>query len=396
MLPLADIRVLDMTRLLPGNFATLLLVGLGADVVKVEERVGGDGIRQMWVMGDRSESGGHLVLNRGKRSLAIDLKHAVGLDVMLELIATADVLIDSFRPGVLDRLGLTQEALAQANPALVHVSITAFGQTGPYTALPAHDLNTAGYAGALSLVEGVDHTPPMPATQIADLASSMHAAMAVLAGLRVAQRDHASYRADIAMTDSIASMLPLAVATYASTGQGPPVPDLLTGRLACYGMYDCADGLWVTVGGLEPKFFGRMVELMGAPELVAVQYDPSGQSALRERLSQLFAARPRHEWLDLLAGEDTCVGPVLTVPEALRERHFVERGQVTTAMFTDGDTVPVFPATPWAGPMTAEQVDAQTSAPGHGEQTEDVLRESGISQERIADLLAAGIVGPAS
>lgn len=389
---LAGVRILDMTRLLPGNFATLLLAGLGADVIKIEEVRGGDGIRYMVVPPGKTESSGHALLNRGKRSAAIDLKTPEGVEVMRELVRGADVLIDSFRPGVLDRLGLDAASLLAANPSLVHVSINAFGATGPYTAVPAHDLNCAGYAGALSLVAGSDGTPPMPAIQNADMASGMQAALAVLAGLRVAERDGEPYRADVAMTDSAAALLAIAAATAAGTAQAPPVPDVLTGALACYRLYECSDGRWLTVGGLEPKFFGRMTELMGLPELAARQYEPAGQDEVAALLAAEFAKRTLPQWMDLLAQEDTCVGPVLTITEALAEPHFAARSAVTEVQFRDGSTAPVFRAVPWDG----RTADVRLTAPEHGEHTAAVLAEAGIGSEAIASLLAERIVGPSS
>jgi len=381
--------VLDLTRLLPGNFCTLLLVGLGAQVIKVEEIVGGDGIRYMFGGGSHDESGPHTVLNRGKRSLCVDLKSEAGQQVMLELVRGADVLVDSFRPGVLDRLGLGRESLEAVNPSLVHVSINAFGDSGPYRGVPAHDLNAVGYAGALSLVQDADGTPAMPAVQNADMSSGMHAALAVLAGLRVAQRDHTFYRADVAMTDSAASLLALPMATYAATGAVPAVPDLLTGQLACYRTYRCSDGKWLTVGGLEAKFFGRMVELMGVPEFAARQYDPLGQELLASDLAAVFATRTRDEWADELAAADTCTGPVLTIDEVLREPNLVQRGVVTTARFRDGADVAVIRAIPWSA-----DPDEGLSAPLLGEDTETVLAEAGFTSEQVAQFVQDGIVGP--
>ncbi|MEI8083714.1 MAG: CaiB/BaiF CoA-transferase family protein, partial [Actinomycetes bacterium] len=387
--PLAGVRVLDLTRLLPGNFCTLLLAGLGADVVKIEETVGGDGIRYMFGGGEHNESGAHAVLNRGKRSLCIDLKSKDGQLAMLDLVKAANVLVDSFRPGVLDRLGLGRSELERANPSLVHVSINAFGDSGPYRRVPAHDLNAAGYAGALSLVEDGDGTPAMPAVQNADMSSGMHAALAVVAGLRAAERDGEFYRADVAMTDSAASLLALPMATFAATGAPPSVPDLLTGQLACYRTYRCADGKWITVGGLEAKFFGRMVELMGVPEFAARQYDPQGQEQLAADLSDVFATRTRDEWTARLAQDDTCVGPVLRIDEVLCDANLVERGVVTTARFRDGDEVAVIRAVPWT-----PEPDQGWSAPLLGEDTEAVLVEAGFAASRIAQLLSEGIVGP--
>ncbi len=386
--PLAGVRILDLTRLLPGNFATLLLAGLGADVVKVEQIEGGDGIRHLLGSGHGGEAAAHMVLNRGKRSLSLDLKADQGRDLLLALVADAQVLIDSFRPGVLDRLGLSTTALLAANPKLVHVSINAFGSTGPYTTRPAHDLNSSGYAGALGLVVDSNGAPTLPSLQSADLGAGLHAALAVLSGLRVAEKQGRDFRADVAMTDSVASMLPLAVATLAGTGQPPAVPDLLTGSLACYGVYECADRKWLTVGGLEAKFFARMVDLMGKPELADQQYDIANQEQLRQELAAAFKSRSRAEWMDLLAGEDTCVGPVLTVEEALAEPHFLDRATVTSAAFRDGTRVPVIRSVPWAA-----EGDKGLTAPKLGEHNVQVLAEAGLDPQRVADLIADGIVG---
>jgi len=390
-LPLAGVKVLDLTRLLPGNFATLLLSGLGAEVIKVEEPRGGDGTRHMHITGPDNESAGHVVLNRGKQSLAIDLKNPQGREAMLALVATADVLIDSFRPGVLDRLGLGEEALAETNPTLVHVSITAFGPDGDYRKLPAHDLNSVGYAGALSFVAGAGGHPPVPGLQNADMASGLHAALAVVSGLRAAERDEMAFRADVAMADAAATLLPLQVAHYASRNESQPVPDMLTGALACYDIYTCADGKWLTVGGLEPKFFARMVTLMGCEEFAARQYDRAGQSALHDELADVFATKTRDEWMDLLSLEDTCVGPVLSIAEALVERNFVRRGTVTTAAYQDGSEVPVFKSVPWI-----DTPDVALKAPRLGENGRSVLSAAGLSEEAIDDLIADGIVGASS
>lgn len=386
--PLAGVTVLDLTRLLPGNYATLLLAGLGADVIKVEDVHGGDGIRAMMVFPGQPQSAGHVVLNRGKRSVSVDLKDPAGQQVIQELVSSADVLIDSFRPGVMSRLGLGPDELARANPALVHVSITAFGQTGPYASRPAHDLNTAGYAGLLGLVRD-ESGAVMPGLQNADLASGLHAALATLAGLRIAEHTGTGYRADVAMSDSAAGLLPLQVATVAGTSQPPPVPDYLTGQLACYEIYECRDGKSMTVAGLEPKFFGRMVELIGRPELASQQFDPAAQPELRQSLAEVFASRDRAEWMTILADQDTCAGPVLTVAEALTDEHFVDRGSVTNASFSDGSSAAVFRSVPWDG-----RGDDGLRAPALGQDTVDVLTSIGITAAQLDLLIKSGVVRP--
>ena len=389
-LPLAGVTVIDFSRLFPGNFGTLLLSALGADVIKVEDSTRGGGIRGVVVFEGQSESAGHVVLNRGERSVSVDLKSTDGQAVVLRLISQADVLVDSFRPGVLDRLGLGAQALAEVNPTLVHVSITAFGSTGDYQRIPAHDLNSVGYAGLLTLVRDSDGNATMPRLQNADLSSGTHTALAVMAGLRVAERDNVGFRADISMAETAASMLPMQVATVVGTGEAPPTPDFLTGRLACYSLYEASDGGIITVAGLEAKFFVRMCDLLGRPELAALQYDPARQDELRAELATTFGSAPRAHWLELLAGEDTCVGPALSLTEALAQPQLVNRGAVTQAEFHDGTVVDVFRVIPWE-----QRSDQGDRAPKLGEHSVEVLEQIGVTAEQVADLIANGIVRPA-
>ncbi len=369
--PLQGIRVLDMTRLLPGNFAALMLMGMGAEVIKVEEPGSGDGTRYTIPAHASGESGAHLVLNRGKSSFAVDLKSEAGRASFLKLVATADVIVDSFRPGVFDRLNLGTDVLQAARPNLVHVSLTAFGDDGPYSQLPAHDLNSVGYAGLLSLSVDATGSPVMPAVQMADMASAFHTALAVLAGLRVAERDNDGFEANVAMSDAAASMLTLASGHYAVTREAVPAPWILTGMFACYGLYRCADDKWLTVGGLEAKFWLRMLELMSLGELGELQYDIDRQREVRSRLEAEFAKRPRSEWLELLAFEDTCVGPVNDVAEAMSDPNLVDRGIVVDAQWSDGSTAPVVAAIPWL-PEVGRATGLR--APALGEQAGDDVK----------------------
>ncbi|MFA7266832.1 MAG: CaiB/BaiF CoA-transferase family protein [Candidatus Nanopelagicales bacterium] len=390
-LPLSGVTVIDLSRLFPGSYGTLLLSVLGATVIKVEDTGAGDGIREMLKFEGNPESAGHLMLNRGKQSISVNLKDPRGQRLLLQLISDADVLVDSFRPGVLDRLGLGQAALLEVNPSLVHVSITAFGQTGEYRDRPAHDLNSVGYAGLLGLARDRDGGATMPRLQNADLSAGLHAALAVFAGLRVAGRDGLPFRADVAMNETAASLLALQNATVAGTGQSPPVPDYLTGAIACYSIYEAADGECLTVAGLEPKFFTRMCELMGRADLAIRQYDVAGQDELRDELAAIFKSQPRRHWLDLLAGEDTCVGPALSLTDALAEPQPRQRGSVTDAEFSDGQRVPAFRVIPWE-----KRTDNGERAPQLGEHTSSVLAEIGVTPEQFEQLIASGVVRPHS
>lgn len=376
--PLDGVRVVDLTRLLPGAYATSLLLGMGADVVKIEDPRGGDGLRVSPPYSETGESGLFLALCRGKRSVALDLKTDVARDALLRLVSVSHVVIDSFRPGVLDRLGLGPAELAAANPALVHVSMTAYGD-GVRAALPGHDLNVEGYAGILGLSRGIDGATAMPPFPIADMASGLQAALAVVAGLRVAEAQDSpsteapAFRADVTMLDSAMSLTAIGQGTVMATGEAPPVPDVLTGALACYGVYRCADGTELALGALEPKFFARVAELAGDPTLADAQYDITGQDALRGRLTLLFASRPREEWLALLEHDQTCVTPVRTSAEALADPDLQARGAFEDVVLADGRT------TTAARPVAWLPADGRAlAAPALGEHTDEVLRAIGL------------------
>ncbi len=385
-LPLDRVRVLDLTRLLPGAYATSLLVGLGADVLKVEDPRGGDGLRVMPPYTTTGESGVFVALCRGKRSVGLDLKNPEGVAVLVALVARSDVLIDSFRPGVLDRLGLGAEVLAEANPDLVHVSMTAYGD-GDRATLPGHDLNVEGYAGLLGLSRGADGSAAMPAVPFADMATGLQAALAAVSGLRVTQpRTGDGFRVDVTMLDSALSLTSLGQGSVIATGEGPPTPDMLSGGLACYGIYRCADGLEIACGALEPQFFGRVAELVGDPGLAMVQYDVAGQDALRGRLTTVFGSRPRQEWLGLLEADQTCVTPVRTSAEALADPDLRRRGVVTDAALSDGSLVPAARPAAWV-PSAAL---GPQSAPALGADTDAVLADLGLDPDAVRSTGALG------
>lgn len=383
---LAGVRIIDLTRLLPGNYASLLLRGLGAEVIKVEE-LHGDGTRMNPPLNSAGESGSHLVLNRGKKSIALNLKKPEGRDILLALVAGADVLMDSFRPGVLDRLGLGAEVLGATRPDLVHVSLTAYASGGPLAQVPSHDLNAQALAGILSQSVDIQGRPSMPAVPIADMATGMQAAMAVLAGLRVSEQGAPGFRAEVAMLDSALSLTALAAGSVVAAQQAPPAPGMLTGALACYDVYECADHRWLAVGALEPKFFARLCEIIGAPQLVELQYQLDRQEELREALGAVFATKSRDDWTAELLAEDTCVTPVNDLKEAFEGPDPLARGVITRALAADGQQVPVVACVPWASepePLAAPLLGADAAA---------ILAELGYPAERISQLRDQGTVG---
>ena len=301
---LDDVRVLDLTRLLPGPFCTLLLADFGADVIKVEDTAGGDYMRWMPPLVDEYSAMFHPI-NRNKRSLAIDLKNALGCEAFLRLAAGADVVIESFRPGVMARLGLGFDTLHAANPRLVLCSISGYGQDGPFRDRAGHDLNYAAVSGALLLGGTAGDSPAMPGLQVGDLGGgALHAALAVMVALHHAARTGQGQHCDVSMVDGLVSW----AAVHASqlfAGGTPPGPGdgMLTGRYPCYRIYRCADG-FLSVGALEPKFWRAFVAAIGAPELADLGFaeDADGRRTVAA-VEAILLTRTRSEWEAALAGQ---------------------------------------------------------------------------------------------
>lgn len=291
MQPLAGLLVVDLTRYLPGAFASAELLHLGARVVRVEQP-GGDPMRA-------TAPGWHDALNAGKESVLADLK--ADATVVRGLLGRADVVLESFRPGVADRLGVGP---ADASPRAVYCSLTGFGLGGRHEQRAGHDLNYLGWAGVLE-----DTAPAWPPVQIADLAAgALGAVTQVLAALLERERTGRGAHVVVSMTHGSHALVAHRLA-------GDPVPRLLTGGLACYRVYATADGRHLTVGALEPVFFSRLCAVLGRPELAGRQFD-ADQEALAAELAAVFATRPLAEWLELADGEDVCLGPVATLAEA--------------------------------------------------------------------------------
>jgi crotonobetainyl-CoA:carnitine CoA-transferase CaiB-like acyl-CoA transferase len=389
--PLAGLRVLDLSRLLPGGYCTLLLADLGADVLKVEEPGKGDYLRWMPPYASTGEGGMHLALNRGKRSLTLNLKLSQGRDLLRRLVRDADVLVESFRPGVMDRLGVGWEVLSQENPRLVYAAISGYGADGPYADRAGHDINYLGYAGALSYSGHPETGPWQPGLQIGDLGGGgLVAAVAILAALHVRATTGPGQYCDVSMTDGVLSWLTLAAGAFAVTGEPPRVgAEMLNGGYACYGIYRCADGRHLTVGALEPQFFAALCRVLGVDELVAWQLDPARQGELRARLEAVFATRTRDDWLSVLVPADCCVGPVNDLAEAYADPQVAARAMVVPQVLADGSTfaqlgvVPRLAGTPGRVGGVASPLGADT---------DDVLARLGYVPGEVAALREAGVV----
>ena len=321
---LDGIRVLDLTRLLPGAYCTQLLADMGADVVKVEEPERGDYMRWMPPLVD-GQSVLFEALNRGKRSVSLDLKTDAGREAMLRLVDTARVLVEGNRPGVMARLGLGWDTLHERNPRLVVCSITGYGQTGPFAQRAGHDLNYMAIAGALGL-NGPRGGAPVPlSVQVADIGGGgLQAAVAILGALLEVERGGEGRRLDVSMTDGAAGFMSLELAARAAGEEVRRGDQRLGGRYACYRVYECADGRFYSVGALEPKFWAALCTALDRPDLVESQFSESLET--QREVEAIFKSRTRDEWQRTLDGVDACCEPVLDLDEVASHPQIAARG----------------------------------------------------------------------
>ncbi|MBA3328567.1 MAG: CoA transferase [Solirubrobacterales bacterium] len=395
-LPLEGIRVLDLSRLLPGGFCSLLLADYGADVLKVEDTGMGDYVR--WAppyhegVEESARSALFLALNRNKTSMRINLKEERGREVLLRLVREHDVVLESFRPGVLDRLGVGYDVMREVNPAIVYCAITGYGQDGPLRDRAGHDVNYLGLVGLLGLTGEADGPPVQAAGQIADLGGgALMAAFGILAALRERDRSGEGQLVDVSMADGALSWLAMNAARYLADGEVPERGgESLAGALVCYRPYQCADG-WVTLGALEPKFWKAWCEGVGRDDLIEQQLAGPGTDAHAE-VQAIFRGRTREEWAAFAGEHDCCLEPVLDLDEALGSDLVRARGMVVELDQPGAEG----PVRLLGAPVKLSRTPADTDrlpGPGLGEHTEAVLRDAGYDEGQIADLLQSGAVG---
>jgi alpha-methylacyl-CoA racemase len=405
-LPLAGIRVLDLSRLLPGGFCSLLLADFGADVLKVEDTGMGDYVRWSppYVDGadESAKSALFLSLNRNKRSIRLDLKNERGREALLRLVAEHDVVLESFRPGVLDRLGVGYERMREVNPGIVYCAISGYGQSGPKREASGHDMNYLGLVGLLGLTGERGGEPVQAAGQIADLGGgALMAAFGIMAAL--CERDGAPARdgrgparagsgegqiVDVSMADGALSWLAMVAAAHFAEGSVPHRGDLpLAGSLICYRPYECADG-WVTLGALEPKFWQAFCGGVGREDLIDKQFERPGSDAHAE-VQAIFAGRLRAEWESFAHEHDCCLEPILDLDEALRSE-LVRAREMVVEIDQPGASSPVRQLGIPVKLTRTPGSHARLPGPTIGEHTEQALRAAGYSAEEIAELLACG------
>ncbi len=385
---LAGIRVLDMTRLLPGPFCTMLLADLGAEVIKIEAPQGGDYARwypPMSGSGEDAMSAFFASINRGKRSVSINLKDPKGAEILRKLAAQSDVVVETFRPGVMDRLGIGPERLCEDDKALIYCAITGFGQTGPYRLRAGHDLTYISMGGALEQTALKGTAPHPPGFQLADvLGGGVYGALSILAALYHRLRTGEGSQLDISMTDGAATvMAPSFARVAAGAGVAPRGDDQLTGGIPSYMVYETADGKYMALAALEPKFWNGFCATVERPDWLPKGYAP-GETVTE--IAALFRTKTRQEWTDIFAEVDVCCEPVLDPGEAI-ESDLLKARDLFFKLGHPGKTETFQTATPIT-PRDSRL--ALRPPPLQGEHTESVMLELGLDADEIKALLEAG------
>ncbi|KAF0865304.1 CaiB/BaiF CoA-transferase family protein [Pseudomonas sp. LD120] len=383
--PLASLKVLDFSTLLPGPFASLLLADMGAEVLRIESPTRMDLLRLL-PPHDHGVSASHAYLNRNKRSLALDLKRPEALEVVRQLVQDYDIVLEQFRPGVMERLGLGYEALKVINPRLIYVSITGYGQTGPYKDRAGHDINYLALAGLASQAGRRDQGPVPLGIQAADIAGgSLHGVIGLLAAVIARQHSGQGQHLDVSMTDCVFSLNAMAGAGYLACGVEPHMEQQMLNGGSFYDYYRSRDGRWLSVGSLEPVFMQQLCQALGRPELAAQGLSPvpEQQQALKLALQIEFEKRDFAQLCQLFAGLDACVEPVLSLAEAVQHPQLQARRVVSQVPRDDGSLQPQMacPLKFSEGLPEPRHIGARLGA--HSEQ---VLTELGYSAERIESL----------
>ena len=382
MEPLKGFRLLDLSRLLPGPYCSLLLADLGMEILKVEDPEGGDYLRIMGRMGKR-ENAFFLSLNRNKKSITLNLKTKEGKEIFYKLIEVYDIVLEGFRPGVMDRLGIGFKELKQRNPRVIFCSLSGYGQDGPYRERSGHDINYIGLAGILELTGARSGAPVIPGIQIADIGGGgMTSAIAILAAIIHREKTGEGQFLDISMLDGILSWLSIHAGKYLIDQELPKRGEmLLNGGYACYQVYPTKDGRHMSLGALEPQFWKNFCEAIERRDLIDKQFI-EGEERFRviEEIQELFKNKTQKEWVDFFKNVDACCEPILTFAEVFRHPQVLHRQMVKEIEDpVEGKIRQV------GNPIKSSQFsfEVRTPPPQQGEHTMEVLKAMGYSEEEI-------------
>ena len=397
VMPLEGIKIVDLSRLAPGPYGTMILGDLGASIIKVEE-AGPPSGRRVEQQGAAKPAPERTprervfnALDRNKRSIRLNLKDEAGLKIFYELVRDGDVVMEEFRPDVKKRLKIDYETLSAMNPRLIYCSLTGYGQDGPYRDLVGHDINYISIGGALGAIGWPGTPPAIPLNLLADFAGGgMHAAIGILAAIVAREKTGRGQHVDIAMTDGVVSLMTSALSTYFADGTVPrPGENRTNGKNPHYNVYQTRDGKWLSLGSNEPWFFANLCRAIGREDLIPYQHDESRHPEIKEALRTAIAGRDRDEWFEILSQTDICVGKVYSLDEVPNDPHLRAR-----QMIIELDH-PEFGKVPQAGiPMKLSDTPgrARTAAPVAGQHTDEILGELGYSADEIERLRAGGTV----
>ena len=390
---LEGIKIIDMSRLAPGPYCTMILGDLGADIIRIDPGGGRAAEAIMPGMADDVERRvAYNASGRNKKSIVLNLRQDEAREIFYKLAEGADVILEEFRPGVVKRLGVDYETIKKLNPRIVYCSLTGFGQDGPYHSMAGHDINYISIGGALGIIGEKGRPPTPPSNLVADYAGGgMHAAIGVLAALMARERTGKGQHVDIAMCDGVVSLMHMAAMQYFSTGQVPQRgSDMLTGAMPHYNVYQTKDGKYLSLGALEPWFYENLCKSLGREDLIPYEWDESKREELTSIFKETFLTKTRDEWFEIFKQTDTCAAPIYAIDEVFADPHVIHR-----KMVVDVDH-------PKLGKVKQVGISVKLSetpgairslAPSPGQHTDEILAGLGYAKERIAELREKGAIG---
>jgi len=376
---LEGIKVLDLSRLFPGPYCSMILADLGADVLRIEDRR------------FEEEGPGMPTVMRNKRHMTLNLKHPKGQEIFFQLARGADVILEGFRPGVTERLGIDYARLKKINDGLIYCSVTGYGQDGPYMDMVGHDINYLSFGGVLRLMGEPGRKPVIPPIQIADMAAGgMYGAIGIMAALIVRQKTGKGQYIDISMLDGVIAMQPFPASLFWDSEKVPRGGDtLLSGRFPCYNVYETKDGEYISLGALEPRFWSVLCKKLGREDYIAHQYDEGEKRPEIFRfLQQAFKEKTREEWMDELKDLEVCFGKVLHLDETFKDPQVVHRKMIVELHDEKKGKVKLLAS---AVKMSETPADIRRAPASFGEHTDEVLQELGFEKEEIEQIKREGV-----